>query len=50
MTPAERDELLVTLLNAHAEESRRKHEALAKLLELQDRRIARLERKMRKRK
>lgn len=50
VTTAERDELILTLLNALAEESRRKNEALAGLMRAFEKRLARLEQKVRKRK
>ena len=50
MTSAERAALLVSLLNANAEESRRKHEAFAALVRALERRLTRLGRKVRKKK
>jgi hypothetical protein len=49
VTGPEQDNLIVALVNAAAEESRRKNEALAKLLEMLEIRLERLERKLKKR-
>lgn len=46
MTSPEDRALVVTLVNAAAEESRIKNQAIAKLLEMMELRIARLERKV----
>ena len=48
MTTGERDELIITLVNLAAEESRRKHEALTELIRELQARLKRLERKVKK--
>ena len=48
MTSAEGHELIVSLVNSLADESRRKNEAIAKALEMLEARMAKLERKIRK--
>jgi hypothetical protein len=48
MTASERDELIITLVNSAAEESRRKNEAFALAMREMEARIKRLERKVRK--
>lgn len=48
MTAIERDELIVTLVNAAAEENRRKNEVFLALIHAIEGRLKRLERKLRK--